>query len=248
MVGVHPVEGVAHRRGELFARDHAVAVRVEAAGAFAAVADDADFRAGLDPGRGLVLGRGAVEGGQQSDGDDGHEGGSSGLLMPCLDHGRLAPVFQTPEICFSGEMTRPGSEGMKAAMSDPSPRILVVDDDPGIREVLCDYLGQHGYRRAAPPRPPRWTAPWPRGRAGPDRAGPDDAGRGRAVGRAPPVGQRAADRHAVGHGRGHRPDRRAGAGRRRLSGQALQSARAAGPGPRGAAPPARGRDAERARP
>ena len=30
-------------------------------------------------------------------------------------------------------------------MSDPSPRILVVDDDPGIREVLCDYLGQHGY-------------------------------------------------------------------------------------------------------
>ena len=30
-------------------------------------------------------------------------------------------------------------------MSDPAPRILVVDDDPGIREVLCDYLGQHGY-------------------------------------------------------------------------------------------------------
>ena len=31
-------------------------------------------------------------------------------------------------------------------MSDPSPRILVVDDDDGIREVLCDYLGQHGYQ------------------------------------------------------------------------------------------------------
>jgi two-component system OmpR family response regulator len=29
---------------------------------------------------------------------------------------------------------------------EPAPRILVVDDDPGIREVLCDYLGQHGYR------------------------------------------------------------------------------------------------------
>ena len=28
---------------------------------------------------------------------------------------------------------------------DIPPRILVVDDDPGIREVLCDYLGQHGY-------------------------------------------------------------------------------------------------------
>jgi len=27
----------------------------------------------------------------------------------------------------------------------PSPRILVVDDDPGLREVLVDYLGQHGF-------------------------------------------------------------------------------------------------------
>ncbi len=27
-------------------------------------------------------------------------------------------------------------------------RILVVDDDPGIREVLCDYLVQHGYDAA----------------------------------------------------------------------------------------------------
>ncbi len=33
-----------------------------------------------------------------------------------------------------------------AGMNPPSaPRILVVDDDPGIREVLCDYLVQHGY-------------------------------------------------------------------------------------------------------
>ena len=31
-------------------------------------------------------------------------------------------------------------------MSDTPARILVVDDDPGIREVLCDYLGQHGYQ------------------------------------------------------------------------------------------------------
>ena len=30
----------------------------------------------------------------------------------------------------------------------PSPRILVVDDDPGLREVLVDYLGQHGFEAA----------------------------------------------------------------------------------------------------
>lgn len=29
--------------------------------------------------------------------------------------------------------------------ADLPARILVVDDDPGIREVLCDYLVQHGY-------------------------------------------------------------------------------------------------------
>jgi two-component system OmpR family response regulator len=30
-------------------------------------------------------------------------------------------------------------------MQTDNQRILVVDDDPGIREVLCDYLIQHGY-------------------------------------------------------------------------------------------------------
>ena len=31
-------------------------------------------------------------------------------------------------------------------MPADAPRILVVDDDPGIREVLTDYLSQHGYQ------------------------------------------------------------------------------------------------------
>ena len=30
-------------------------------------------------------------------------------------------------------------------MQEAAPRILVVDDDPGIREVLTEYLAQHGY-------------------------------------------------------------------------------------------------------
>jgi two-component system, OmpR family, response regulator len=33
-------------------------------------------------------------------------------------------------------------------LSDPSHHILVVDDDPGIRDLLCGYLAQHGYRTA----------------------------------------------------------------------------------------------------
>jgi len=34
---------------------------------------------------------------------------------------------------------------MEVMQAEAAPRILVVDDDPGIREVLTDYLGQHGY-------------------------------------------------------------------------------------------------------
>jgi two-component system OmpR family response regulator len=34
---------------------------------------------------------------------------------------------------------------MASMQADAAPRILVVDDDPGIREVLCDYLVLHGY-------------------------------------------------------------------------------------------------------
>ena len=49
VVRVEPVEGVAHRGRELLARHHAVAVRVQSTGAFAARADDADFGAGLAP-------------------------------------------------------------------------------------------------------------------------------------------------------------------------------------------------------
>ena len=44
-------------------------------------------------------------------------------------------------------MTASSLSRMVETMStDLSARILVVDDDPGIREVLCDYLGQHGYQ------------------------------------------------------------------------------------------------------
>eukprot|EP01035_Chromulina_nebulosa_P040260 gene40260-54442_t len=31
-------------------------------------------------------------------------------------------------------------------MADAGARILMVDDDPGIRDVVSDFLGRHGYR------------------------------------------------------------------------------------------------------
>ncbi|WP_369059469.1 response regulator [Caulobacter sp. 73W] len=34
---------------------------------------------------------------------------------------------------------------MDMSRTDPSPRILVVDDDPGIRDLVSDFLGKHGY-------------------------------------------------------------------------------------------------------
>jgi two-component system OmpR family response regulator len=42
-------------------------------------------------------------------------------------------------------MTAPSRFDRMAIMQNDTQRILVVDDDPGIREVLCDYLIQHGY-------------------------------------------------------------------------------------------------------
>lgn len=42
-------------------------------------------------------------------------------------------------------MTAPPCSVRMAPMQVDTSRVLVVDDDPGIREVLCDYLGQHGY-------------------------------------------------------------------------------------------------------
>ncbi len=37
---------------------------------------------------------------------------------------------------------------MQTTLTDapgPTARILMVDDDPGIRDVVSDFLGRHGY-------------------------------------------------------------------------------------------------------
>eukprot|EP01035_Chromulina_nebulosa_P005717 gene5717-7746_t len=33
-----------------------------------------------------------------------------------------------------------------SVVEEPGARILIVDDGPGIREVIADFLGKHGYR------------------------------------------------------------------------------------------------------
>ncbi|MDP1631513.1 MAG: response regulator [Caulobacter sp.] len=37
-------------------------------------------------------------------------------------------------------------QSTQPAADAPGARILIVDDDPGIRDVIADFLGQHGYR------------------------------------------------------------------------------------------------------
>ena len=45
-------------------------------------------------------------------------------------------------------MRAPEKTGMEtvADPNAPAPRILMVDDDPGIRDVVSDFLGKHGYQ------------------------------------------------------------------------------------------------------
>ena len=125
--------------------------------------------------------------------------------------------------------------------------ILVVDDEPTLRETLVEALEADGFRVVVGGRRPRGADPLPGRAPGPrparpdapravrDRGLPDHPGR---VGRA--------DRHADGQGLRARQGRRARARRRRLRHQAVQPARADGPDP-GALPAVRaGRRGRRA--
>src|SRR5690606_3991589 len=124
-----------HGGGELLAGDLAVAVGVQRT----LRADDHDAGMGVGRGRRLLH----QDGGQ---GEEGQHGSAPGGLRPRFDHAAVSPVFQATGICFNAEMTpRPGLVTMAAMQAEAAPRILVVDDDPGIREVLTDYLRQHGY-------------------------------------------------------------------------------------------------------
>jgi two-component system OmpR family response regulator len=60
------------------------------------------------------------------------------------DHRYVTRVFQIGPVCFADEIDAMSGGGTSTTMQS-SASILVVDDDPGIREVLSDYLSQHGF-------------------------------------------------------------------------------------------------------
>ena len=119
-----------------------------------------------------------------------------------------------------------------------APKILVVDDDVRLRDLLSRYLDRAGLPGRHAPRRARARQEAAARPAASRRARPDAARRGRAR-RVPAAARRrrdGADHHADREGRGRRSHRRARDGRRRLSAEAVQSARARRAHPRGAAP------------
>ena len=116
-------------------------------------------------------------------------------------------------------------------------RVLVVDDDPTVREVVISYLKAEQYDVARGSRR-RDRAVDDRQRAAGSRGARRDAARRRRSGGLPagPRDDRRPDHHAHRARRGVRSGRRSRAGRRRLRDQAVQPARAGAAGVVGAAP------------
>ena len=123
-------------------------------------------------------------------------------------------------------------------MNDVKTHILVVDDDAALRELLGRYLTEQGFRVSTVADGAAMDRLLAADHARPGDPRSDAAGRGRP-GTCTPAAhtQRSADRHALCPRRGGRPYRGTRGGSRRLSVQTVQSARAAGAYPRGAAPP-----------
>ena len=129
---------------------------------------------------------------------------------------------------------RAPSSGLREAQeqrevtANPKATLLIVDDEPDVREVLEEYFTAHGYatlgaENAAAAKAMAAAAPdRPRARRH------QHAGRGWLEPCAPPAGAllEHRDRHADFRRNGRRPDRRPRDGRRRLCPQTLRPARA----------------------
>ena len=117
--------------------------------------------------------------------------------------------------------------------------VLVVEDEPSLASTLSYNLRKNGFNVVVGGRWPRRASGSPPRASRRHRARPDAAEDGRARGLPPPSRRvRRADPDAHREERGTRQGRRPGDGRRRLSHQAIQHARAHG-ARAGAAPPLR---------
>ena len=128
-------------------------------------------------------------------------------------------TFRRSSVDSSGCNTRHG----------PPDHILIVDDDAEIRSLLASICEKNGLRATAvADGRGMWQALDARTDR-PDRARPDAPRRRRPDAVPQPARKfRHPGHHAHGARRGDRPHRRPGDGCRRLSGQAVQRARAAG--------------------
>ena len=124
---------------------------------------------------------------------------------------------------------------------DKQPHLLVVDDDREIRTLISQFLTKHGYRVSSAANGAEMMQVLNTSRIDLivlDLMMPGEDGLSLCRRPARPVGTigRHPDHHADGDGRGDRPHRRPGNGRRRLSAQTFQPARTAGPRQGRAAP------------
>ena len=116
-------------------------------------------------------------------------------------------------------------------------RIVIVEDEPDLRDAVAEYLGANGYRRdrgrsAAAMRALAETRSFHLAILDIAMPGEDGLSLGRWLRSQMPIGII----YATAAGTVDRPHRRAGTRRRRLHRQALRIARAAGAGPQRAAP------------
>ena len=142
-----------------------------------------------------------------------------------------------PDVAARPESARVESARTEADRTMSGERVLVVDDEPIVTEVVQRYLIREGYQVqvAADGRVGAARGPRRRTRPGGPRS---DAARDRRPGGLPAASGREQrpDHHADGQGRGERQDPRPRAGRGRLPDQAVQPRRADRPGQGGAAP------------
>jgi len=81
-------------------------------------------------------------------------GGARAVLLKPVDlsavlgalQGEVTTVPASPAVSAPAAVSTPAAVSAPAAASASAPRVLVVDDEPEIRDMLCEFLSLHDYR------------------------------------------------------------------------------------------------------